>query len=31
MAVSDLRKKTVFLLLSIAIITLVLIINPPDE
>jgi small-conductance mechanosensitive channel/CRP-like cAMP-binding protein len=31
MPVSDLRKKTVFLLLSIAIITLVLIVIPPDE
>ena len=31
MAVSDLRKKTVFLLLSIAIITLVLIVIPPDD
>src|SRR5215213_4640603 len=31
MAVSELRKKTVFLLLSIAIITLVLIIIPTDE
>jgi small-conductance mechanosensitive channel len=31
MPVSDLRKKTVFLLLSIAIITLVLIIIPTDE
>ena len=31
MAVSELRKKTVFLLLSIAIITLVLIVIPNDE